>query len=119
MIQAASSLSMERAKQMSFVNSSGPMSAEDQAFPDVCNTPSGLAVVSTPYPNVAMNTTAIPTQSRCLIMCMPAHNMTTERATSMGDSPGVALGVISGLVMGPGRAKAGSDNLSIGGSPAT
>ncbi|WP_084788924.1 DUF4150 domain-containing protein [Bradyrhizobium sp. Cp5.3] len=104
---------------MTFVNSSGPMSAEDHAFPDVCNTPSGPVFVPNAYPNIAMNTTAIPTQSRFLIMCMPAHNMTTERATSMGDNAGVALGVISGLVMGPGRAKAGSDNLSIGGSPAT
>ncbi len=104
---------------MTFVNSSGPMLGVDHAFPDVCKTPSGPAVVPIPYPNVTMNTTAIPTQSRCLIMCMPAHNMTTERAFSMGDNAGAALGVISGLVMGPGRANAGSDNLSIGGSPAT
>lgn len=103
---------------MTFVNTSGPMSAMDYGFPDVCKTPSGLIVVSIPYPNIAMNTTAIPTQSRCFIMCMPAHNMATERATSTGDNAGVALGVRSGLIMGPGRAKAGSDNLSIGGSPA-
>ncbi|MCC8939661.1 DUF4150 domain-containing protein [Bradyrhizobium sp. Arg62] len=94
------------------------MSAKDHAFPDVCKTPSGPTLVPTPYPNVTVNTTAIPTQSRCLIMCMPAHNMTTERATSIGDNAGVGLGVISRVVMGPGRAKAGSDNLSIGGSPA-
>lgn len=104
---------------MTFVNTNGPMSAEDHGFPDVCNTPCGLAIVPTPYPNIATNTTAIPTQSRCLIMCMPAHNMTTQRTVSVGDNAGVALGVISGLVMGPGRSKAGSDNLSIGGSPAT
>ncbi|MGY4412099.1 hypothetical protein ACVWW4_003835 [Bradyrhizobium sp. LB7.1] len=104
---------------MTFVNTSGPMSAMDYGFPDVCNTPCGPTVVSVPYPNIAINTTAIPTQSRCLIMCMPAHNMATERATSTGDNAGVALGVRSGLVMGPGRAKAGSDNLFIGGSPAT
>ncbi|TWB93082.1 uncharacterized protein DUF4150 [Bradyrhizobium macuxiense] len=104
---------------MPFVNANGPMPAQDLGFPDVCNTPSGPAVVPVPYPNITMNTTAIPTQSRCLIMCMPAHNMTTERATSMGDNAGVALGVMSRLVMGPGRAKAGSENLSIGGSPAT
>ncbi|WOH63787.1 DUF4150 domain-containing protein [Bradyrhizobium sp. BWA-3-5] len=104
---------------MPFVNANGPMLAEDHGFPDVCKTPSGPAIVPAPYPNTAMNTTAIPTQYRCLIMCMPAHNMTTERAISMGDNAGVALGVMSGLVMGPGRAKAGSDNLFIGGSPAT
>ncbi|MDA9504540.1 hypothetical protein XI09_07255 [Bradyrhizobium sp. CCBAU 11386] len=95
------------------------MPAADHGFPDVCNTPTGPALVPVPYPNTTMNMTAIPTQSRCFIMCMPAHNMTTERAISMGDNAGVALGVVSGLVMGPGRAKAGSDNLSIGGSPAT
>ncbi|MGY4430994.1 hypothetical protein ACVWWO_003471 [Bradyrhizobium sp. F1.13.1] len=104
---------------MTFVNANGPMSAKDYGFPDVCNTPFGPVVVPTPYPNIATNTAAIPTQSRFLIMCMPAHNMTTERAISYGDNAGLALGVISCLVMGPGRAKAGSDNLSIGGSPAT
>lgn len=104
---------------MSYVNSSGPMPGEDHALPDVCNTPTGPTVTPIPYPNVNMSTMANPTQSRFLIMSMPAHNMTTQRSMSTGDSAGVNLGVMSGTVMGPGRAKTGSDNLFIGGPPAT
>ncbi|WP_084800065.1 DUF4150 domain-containing protein [Bradyrhizobium sp. Ai1a-2] len=103
---------------MPFVNASGPMPAQDFAFPDVCNTPIGPAVMPFPYPNINMSTMANPTQFRCLIMCMPAHNLTTERTISTGDNAGVALGVISGMVMGPGRAMTGSSNLFIGGPPA-
>ncbi|MCP3460862.1 DUF4150 domain-containing protein [Bradyrhizobium sp. CCGUVB23] len=104
---------------MPYVNANGPMSAQDLGFPDVCNTPAGPAVVPTPYPNINLNTTSIPSQSRCLLMCMPAHNMKTVRAISTGDNAGVALGVMSGTVMGPGRAMKGSTNLFIGGPPAT
>ncbi|MGY8669081.1 DUF4150 domain-containing protein [Bradyrhizobium sp. UFLA05-109] len=104
---------------MSFVNATGPMSAQDLGFPDVCNTPVGPAVVPTPYPNISLNTTGVPSQSRCLLMSMPAHNMKTVRTISSGDNAGVALGVISGTVMGPGRATKGSTNLFIGGPPAT
>lgn len=104
---------------MPFVNANGPMPALDLGFPDVCNTPMGPAVVPIPYPNINMSTMGIPTQFRFLLMCMPAHNMTTVRAMSMGDNAGVVLGIMSGMVMGPGLAMNGSSNLFIGGPPAT
>ena len=38
------------------------MMGMDMAFPDVCLTPAGPAVVPIPYPNIAMGPTAIPSQ---------------------------------------------------------
>ena len=104
---------------MPFVNANGPMPAMNLAFPDVCNTPVGPVIVPVPYPNMTMSTTAIPTQARFLLMCMPAHNMTTIRPISMGDNAGLAMGIMSGMVMGPDAAMLGSTNLFIGGPPAT
>ena len=104
---------------MPFVNGNGPMPALDMAFPDVCKTPIGPAIVPIPYPNMSFSTTAIPSQFRVMTMGMPSHNMTTVRPISMGDNPGVALGTASGMVMGPGVAMMGSTNLFLGGPPAT
>jgi hypothetical protein len=104
---------------MPFVNANGPMPAMDFGFPDVCNTPVGPVIVPLPYPNINMSTMGIPTQMNFLLMCMPAHNMTTVRAISMGDNVGLAMGLLSGMVMGPGGAMMGSTNLFIGGPPAT
>jgi hypothetical protein len=104
---------------MPFVHGNGPMPALDFAFPDVCNTPIPPVIVPVPYPNINMSTMGIPTQFRFLTMCMPSHNMTTVRAMSNGDNVGVSLGLMSGMVMGPGLAMGGSSNLFIGGPPAT
>lgn len=104
---------------MPFVNAQGPLPAMDMAFPDVCVTPMGPAPVPIPYPNINLSSTAIPTQFKVLLMCMPAHNLTTFRSISFGDNAGVLLGPLSGMVMGPGGQMMGSTNLLIGGPPAT
>jgi hypothetical protein len=79
------------------------MMGMDMAFPDVCLTPAVPAPIPIPYPNIAMGPTAVPSQTKVLIMAMPEHNMSTTIPMSNGDNPGVALGVASGLVMGPAR----------------
>jgi hypothetical protein len=104
---------------MVFVNSSGPIPGMDMGFPDVCTTPMGPVPVPIPYPNMTLAPTGIPTQFKVLLMCMPAHNLTTVKVPSLGDQPGVLLGVASGLVMGPDRHMMGSTNLMIGGPPTT
>jgi hypothetical protein len=106
-----------------FVNSSGPLPGMDFAFPDTCITPipSPVGPIPTPlpYPNSTLAPTAIPTQFKTLLMCMPAHNLTTTKVPSLGDQPGLLLGVASGMVMGPQRHMMGSTNLFIGGPPCT
>lgn len=104
---------------MVFANSSGPIPAPDLAFPDVCLTPTPVGPVPIPYPNIALAPTAIPSQFKVLLSCMPAHNLTTTKPVSMGDNAGVNMGVASGMVMGPQRHVLGSFKVFTGGPPAT
>ena len=100
-----------------FANSQ--MMGMDLAFPDVCLTPAGPVVVPIPYPNIAMGPTAIPNQFTVLIEAMPAHNMGTVTPLTNGDNAGVAMGVASGLVMGPSRHLTAAFTVLFGGMPAT
>ena len=100
-----------------FANSQ--MMGMDLAFPDVCLTPAGPAVVPIPYPNIAMGPTAIPSQMIVLIEAMPAHNLGTVTPLTNGDNAGVATGVASGLVMGPSRHLTAAFTVLFGGMPAT
>jgi len=104
---------------MVFVNAQGPSPYLDFAMPDVCNTAVGPAVVPVPYPNIALGNTAVPAQVKVLLMGMPAHNMATVKPMSNGDNAGALLGILSGMVMGPGSAMMGSTVLMVGGTPAT
>ena len=94
------------------------MMGMDMAFPDVCLTPAGPAVVPIPDPNIAMGPTAIPNQEVVMIMAMPAHNLGTVTPLTNGDNAGVA-GVASGTVMGPSRHLTGSFTVLFSGMPAT
>lgn len=104
---------------MVFVNSWGPIPGPDFGFPDVCTTPIGPAPVPIPYPNLDLPFLAVPTQFRTFNSFMPSFNMATVKVMSLGDQPGVLLGVASGLVMGPVRHVLGSFTLFIGGPPTT
>ncbi|MDQ0505570.1 DUF4150 domain-containing protein [Xanthobacter agilis] len=101
-----------------FVTSQGPLPAMDMAFPDVCRTPVGPAIVPIPYPDIALSNTAIPTQTKLCLTCMPAHNLVTQKPLSNGDNAGLGLGMVSNLDMGPVAAAMGSTNFFVGGTPA-
>ena len=90
-------------------------------FPDVCSTPTPAGPIPIPYPNIATGVTAAPPSAalKVLVSCMPAHNMSTVGTISNGDNGGVAMGVMSGMVMGPSRHLLGSFTTIVGGSPAT
>jgi hypothetical protein len=90
----------------------------DLGFPDVCLTPMP-APVPIPYPNIAAGPMGVPAVYNVLFMCAPAHNMATTVVMTNGDNPGVALGVASGMVMGPSRHLTGSFTFLVGGMPAT
>lgn len=97
-----------------FVNSQGPIPAVGLAFPDVLLVPP--LEIPVPFPNVSMSPTAIPTCFNVFLMCMPAHNLATERPVTI---TGVGAGAICGDDFGPGRDMMGSTNLFLGGPPAT
>ena len=97
------------------------MPAMCMAFPDVCNTPTPVGPVPIPYPNIAVSAMGIPTplNMKVLTVGMPTHNLTTVVPMTNGDNAGVALGVASGMVMGPERPVLGSFKVFVGGAPAT
>ena len=100
-----------------FVLSQGPMPGTDFAFPDVCLTPAPVPM-PVPYPNTALSTTAIPNVPNIFIMGMPAQNLMTVGATSLGDMAGVMGGVASGMIAGPSRHIMGSTKYIISSAPA-
>lgn len=87
-------------------------------FPDVCLTPTP-APVPIPYPNISMQPMGIPAAYNVLFMCAPSHNMATTVPLTNGDNPGVALGVASGMVMGPSRHVTAAFTVLTDGIPAT
>ncbi|HKQ26835.1 MAG TPA: DUF4150 domain-containing protein [Burkholderiales bacterium] len=95
------------------------MAGQDMGFPDVCLTPSPAGPVPVPYPNIAMGPTAVGAAYTILINAAPAHNMSTNIPLTNGDNAGVASGVASGTVMGPGRHLTASFTVLIGGMPGT
>ena len=94
------------------------MGGMDFASPDVCLTPTP-APVPIPYPNIAMGPMGVPAAYPILMTGAPAHNMATVVPLSNGDNAGVAMGVASGLVMGPDRHLTGSFTVLLKGMPAT
>ncbi len=84
---------------------------------DMCWTPAGFIPILLGYVNTATLSTAVPSQFVVTTSCMPVHNLCTVMPMTMGDSPGVLLGAVSGLVMGPAGAMMGSGNVFVCGSP--
>lgn len=90
----------------------------DMAFPDVCLTPTPVPT-PIPYPNIAAGPMGVPAAYNVLMGCAPAHNMSTMVPLTNGDNAGVAMGVASGLVMGPSRHLTASFTTLVGGMPLT
>lgn len=89
-------------------------------FPDVCLTPTPVGPIPIPYPNISMSTVALPptVNLNILVDGTPTLNMASEIPISIGDEPGVNLGVMSGMVMGPTEFILGSETLMLEGVPA-
>lgn len=102
---------------MVFINVSSPIGM-DFAFPDVCLTPI-IVPVPIPYPNIAMRIMAVDFCFNITIWAMPAHHLLTTIPMTMGDQPGVNLGILSGMVMGPSRNITCSLSVMLEGFPAT
>jgi hypothetical protein len=89
----------------------------DVSFPDVCNTPPGPVPI--PYGNAACGSAGTPPVPHVLWSGAPAHNIGTIVPTSNGDNAGVALGVMSGTVMGESKHITASATLVTGGQRQT
>lgn len=89
-------------------------------FPDVCLTPAPPAPpVPVPYPNTGMLAQAIPPTAAMTVMIAgsPAAHMNTQIPMTNGDNAGVAMGVASGMVMGPAKPMMGVSKVLVGGQP--
>ncbi|WDE08066.1 DUF4150 domain-containing protein [Thalassomonas viridans] len=95
------------------------MMAIDLGFPDVCKTIVGPAVVPIPYPNIGMTSTAIPNIFNMFTVAMPDHNLMTTVPLSNGDEAGIAMGVVSNMIIGPVRHLFGSVKVFKSVMPAT
>ena len=95
------------------------MAGMDFAFPDVCLTPAGPAMVPIPYPNMGMSPMGVPPAPGVLFMAAPAHNLGTVVPLTNGDNAGVGTGVASGMVMGPDRHVIAAFTVLLKGMPAT
>lgn len=102
---------------MPFANSQ--VGGNNFCFPDTCNTPAPSGVVPITYPNTSQPMTGVPAAYHILVGGGPAHNMATTAPMSNGDNAGVAMGMASGMVMGPTRHQLGSTALLVQGMPAT
>jgi hypothetical protein len=100
-----------------FVTTQTP--ATNFAFPDICNTTVGPAVVPLPYPNIAMSSVAVPTVYNQFVSVMNVHNQLTYGTVSLGDNSGLLLGVASGMTMGPHSTLLGSIKVFNSVAPAT
>lgn len=68
--------------------------------PDVCKTPTPVGTPPIPYPNVAQSATLVSGTKRVLVDGgVPAAIQGSEFPVSVGDQPGVAGGVASGVNM--------------------
>lgn len=92
------------------------MGGVDTGFPDVCITPATPPFPFS-YPNIAAGPMGLPAAYTVLLSCAPAHNIATTIPLTNGDTPGIMLGVASGLVMGPSRRLLCSFTCLMGGLP--
>ncbi|MBU2549712.1 MAG: DUF4150 domain-containing protein [Proteobacteria bacterium] len=89
-------------------------------LPDVCKTPTPGGPVPVPYPNMSTAAAADPStaDTKTIVVGTPALNLSSKIMLSNGDEAGSAMGVVSGMIMGPTAFIAGSAKVIIGGAPA-
>ncbi|HVY49480.1 MAG TPA: S41 family peptidase, partial [Minicystis sp.] len=82
-------------------------------FPDVCVTPVGPVPTPIPYPNLAMNATAVPFAPNVLVSFVPALNMGATIPMTLGDQAGTLS-----PFMGPGLYTMGNPIVMVNALPA-
>jgi hypothetical protein len=86
-------------------------------FPDVCKVPAPPAPpIPMPFPNMIDLTQAQGTSNKVKFAGAPVITDASEAPSSMGDEPGVAGGVVSGVNKGPGAFKLGAFNVKVEGN---
>lgn len=93
--------------------------AQATSMPDVCKTPAPPGPpVPIPYVNTAQTSLANPFSTKVLICSSPALHKSSKISISMGDTSGVAGGVVSGSFMGECEFTTASTKVKFEGKPA-
>lgn len=88
------------------------------AAPDVCQVPTPLGPVPTPFPNIGMPPMGDSPTTKVLVSGMPALTKASKIPLTNGDQAGTAGGVVSGKVMGEVAFVAGSAKVKFEGQAA-
>lgn len=94
------------------------MGGMNLGFPDVCLTPPPPGV-PIPYPNLSFGPMGVPAAYNVLFGGTPTLFLVSTNVMSLGDTPGIELGVASGMVMGPTHPVTGAFTVLVDGIPAT
>ena len=86
-------------------------------FPDVCNVPSPVGPIPTPFPNMGMCNQAEDVTKKVKICMKEALTLKSKIPQSSGDEAGSAGGIISGMNMGPVQFAQGSVKVKFEGQP--
>jgi hypothetical protein len=91
----------------------------NMGMPDVCKTPVGPVITPIPYPNISTGVMANPGTCAMTVLtsAMPSVTQITEIMLSQGDDPGVLMGVVSNMVMGPTEHLLGAPTVLFEGTP--
>lgn len=87
------------------------------AMPDVCNVPSPVGPIPTPFPNTGMCNQATKFSMKVKICMKEALTKKSELPQSIGDEAGSAGGIVSGMIKGPIKYMKGSSKVKIEGQP--
>lgn len=92
----------------------------NMGFPDVCKTPMPPVgePVPIPYPNIAMSATTDPAAYTVLTDAMPSINQMSEGLVSVGDEPGIMLGLVDEDLSGGTEYVVGCITIFVEGAPA-
>ena len=82
---------------------------------DTCKTPP--VGVPAPFPNNAMNAVVVPSYFTVMILGQPWLTLGATWSVSVGDEAGTMGGVVSQVIVGPGRGIVGSTSHMVGGMP--
>lgn len=88
-------------------------------FPDVCKIVTPGGTVPVPLVNLMFSSTRLPMVFNLIIGGGMSLNLFGTAVVSNGDEAGVALGVVSGTIVGPGRTILGSFAVFFACAPAT
>ncbi|MFH1019068.1 MAG: DUF4150 domain-containing protein [Pseudomonadota bacterium] len=90
----------------------------NMAFPDVCKTPTPAGPVPIPYPNMSYSTISSPAPYTITVDAMPVLNQLSKGMVSVGDQPGVLLGLVDQALAGQTIYTLGCFTIFAGGAPA-